>query len=536
MNYTISIHLGLTSIIPAAFAFSLPLIGRITKSRLVGTIYFMVATFLTFLVNTIVFYQVHIYDTIVVYPFGGWPPPLGVVYVADKTSTLMGFTISLSIFILSLYIHWYTRHMDNYLLMYTLVLILEAGFMGFLYTSDVFNIYVMLEVIGLATYPLVAFYSYRWKALAASARYAILAAIITVLYFLATILLYAVAGTLNMGCLAVKVRSISLCQHSDPFFGGGVNGPLFYFVFYLAMAIWTSFLISALFPNHFWLPDAHSEAPSPISALLSGLAINMGVYFFLRIVYTVYNDGLFTHELGNVMFITLTLASIATIYGALMMGFEDDVKRILAYSTIMNTGFIYMGVSLGTVLGVTAGLYHMLNHAIGKILAFTAIGVFVRRYRTRNIEALEGAGHLYPLAMFTLIASFLHLIGLPPFGGFFSKILLFQSLIEVGNYIVACILIVSTVASSYGYLRVLEHLWHIPFPTVILKREKLSLHTKIVLLVLVAWTLLLGLLQQTVYTILVDTSRQLINGYKDYAMALYMLYKYLTPTDIQVPE
>lgn len=536
MDYTISLYLGLTSIIPIAFAFSLPLIGRITKSKLIGTIHFMIATFLTLLVNIIVFYQVHVGDVIIVYPFGGWPPPLGIVYVADKTSALIGFTTSLSIFILSLYIHWYTRHMDNYLLMYTLVLVLEAGFMGFLYTSDVFNIYVMLEVIGLATYPLVAFYSHKGKALAASARYAILAATITVLYFLATILLYATAETLNIGCLAVKIRNINLCQHSDPFFRGEVDGPLFYFIFYLAMAVWTSFLISALFPNHFWLPDAHSEAPSPISAILSGLAINMGVYLFLRVIYTIYSGGLFTHELSNVMFITLILASIATIYGALMMGFEDDVKRILAYSTIMNIGFIYMGISLGTVLGVTAGLYHMLNHAIGKVLAFTAIGVFVRRYRTRSIEALEGAGHLYPLAMFTLVASFLHLIGLPPFGGFFSKVLLFQSLIEADKYVIAGILIISTVTSSYGYLRVLEHLWHIPFPTAMLKREKLSLHTKIVLLTLVAWTLILGLLQQAVYTILVNTSKQLINGYKDYVMTLYMLYKYLTPTNIQAPE
>lgn len=536
MEYTISLYLGLTSLTPIAFAFSLPLIGKILRNRFVETTCFILATFLTFIVNALVFYHVYVDNAILLYPFGGWPPPLGIVYVADKTSALLGLLTSTSILVLSFYIQWHVRHMSNYLMMYILVLILEAGFMGFLYTSDVFNMYVMLEVIGLATYPLVAFYSHKRKALVAAARYAILAATITTLYFLTTVLLYAAAGTLNIGCLAVKVRNITLNNSGDVFFSNEVHGPVFYFVSYLAIALWTSFLVSALFPNHFWLPDAHSEAPSPISALLSGIAVNMGVYFFLRTMYTVYNGGLFAHELSDVRNITLVLASVATIYGAVMMGFEDDVKRVLAYSTVMNMGFIYMGISLGTLLGVTAGLYHLLNHAVGKMLAFTAIGVFIRRYRTRNIRALEGVGHVYPLAMFALIASLLHLIGLPPFGGFFSKVLLFQSLAETGNYAVATILIVSTVASSYGYLRILEHLWHIPFPPTVLRKEKLSLNTKVVLIVLTLWILMLGFLQPTIQAVLVDTSNQLINGYKDYVRALYMLYKYLTPVNIHVPE
>ncbi|WFO74815.1 cation:proton antiporter [Desulfurococcaceae archaeon MEX13E-LK6-19] len=535
MAVEVSIVLGLSSIAPMAFAFSLPLLGKIVKNRVIETIYFIVATGIVFILNTIIAYKVFVENIILVYPFGGWPPPLGIAYIADKLSALLGFITALTIFVVSLYIQWYSRHMENYLMLYTLVLILEAGFMGFLYTSDVFNIYVMLEVIGLSTYPLVAFYSHKRKALVAAARYAILAATITALYFFSTVLLYGVAGTLNMGCLALKARNITMGSIGDPFFNNEVYGPMFYFTFYLAMALWTSFLISALFPNHFWLPDAHSEAPSPISAILSGLAVNMGVYFFMRITYTVYNGGVFARELVSVRDITLLLASIATFYGALMMGFEDDVKRILAYSTVMNIGFIYMGISLGTILGVTAGLYHLMNHAIGKTLAFIAIGVFVRRYRTRNIRALEGVGHVYPLAMFALIAGFLHLIGLPPFGGFFSKVLLFQALVEANNYAVASVLIVSTVASSYGYLRVLEHLWHMPFPSKIIKKERLSLSVKTVILVLILWIIMLGFLQSTLVDILNDTSRQLLRDYTTYITALYTLYKNMIPPGITLP-
>ena len=194
-----------------------------------------------------------------------------------------------------------------------------------------------------------------------------------------------------------------------------------------------------------------------------------------------------------------------------------------------------MGVGLGTATGLAAGLYHLVNHAIGKALAFTAIGVLVREFRTRNIIALEGTGRYYPMILFSLTIAFLHLIGLPPFGGFFSKLLLYQAFVEKQMYIMALMVIVTSVLSSYGYLRILEHLWHPPVPKQLIHPRSLAIAVNITMIIFIAAILSIGFLSPFITEYLRNVGVYTTNGYMEYIDTVYKALHSLRPDNIITP-
>ncbi len=393
----------------------------------------------------------------VLYRMGGWPPPLGIVYEVDAFSALLAAYTALIIVSVVIYSRWYLRDDPGVPYYYALLFGLEAGLLGIYYTGDVFNLFVMIEVLGIACYGLVAYYRSSREAVEAAFKYAFFGALAGLVYFLAAVLTYSGFGSLTMGFVAATSRPQFRYPYAEIFAWGNVVGAV---VLVLALAHWTFTFKAGVFPNHFWLPDAHPAAPTPISAVLSGLVVNAGAYASMRFLYTVfgvYDPLSIFHELSPYFTTVLSaVGAISAIFASLMMLIQKDAKRLIAYSTIMHLGLIFTGFSLGTELGVRAATYHILTHAAGKALLFMSVGVAIEISGTRRISELKAVGRLSPVVGASIVLSSLSLVGLPPLGGFFSKFSLYQAFIETGRFELVAVLLVSSGIALLGYLKVVQ--------------------------------------------------------------------------------
>ncbi|MFA4639719.1 proton-conducting transporter transmembrane domain-containing protein [Pyrococcus kukulkanii] len=448
---------GLTPIIPIVFAFALPLTSIIVKgNKKVIQAHALVGTGLTLLSAFKLFRTAYVAEKPLIYTFGGWNAPVGIIYEVDRMSALLALITTLLMFLIAIYSYRYLGGEGGFEWYYTLYLGLEAGLLGVLLTGDAFNLFVMIEVTSIAAYALVMFYHKRGDSLCAGLKYALIGAIGTTMYFLALGVIYYAFGTLNMANLSAIVHGIDFPIVTETYYNIAVASGIA-----LALASWAFLIKAAIVPNHFWLPEAHPAAPSPISAILSGLVVNVGIYSLVRFLYTIYG-GQLSGQLGDVVhlisIIIIILGAVSAIFGALMMSVQKDVKRLIAYSTIMHMGYLAMAVGVGTQMALQAAIFHMINHAVAKALLFLAVGVFIHAAGSRNINDLAGLGRKMPLATFGLAIASLSLVGIPPLNVFFSKLLLFNAFMEK-SFVLALILVLSSVIALVAYIRVLYEIW-----------------------------------------------------------------------------
>jgi multicomponent Na+:H+ antiporter subunit D len=298
---------------------------------------------------------------------------------------------------------------------YTLLLGLETGLLGVVYTGDAFNLFVMVEVTSITLYGLIAFYRTEGEAVDSALKYALLGAVSTTFYFIALIFYYASYGTLNMADLASKAGGLWFPVSGSPY-GSILTGT----AVALALTIWAFTFKAALFPNHFWLPDAHSAAPAPVSAALSGLVVSNGAYVVIRFLYTIFGKASISSlpfqfpslvspaGFPSVFFDSLKLSliilgSASAIMASLLMLLQKNVKRVIAYSTIFHMGLIFMGVGLGTDLALKAAIFHLINHAIAKSLLFISVGLLAAYAGSRRIDKLGGIGRYAPITFATFL-------------------------------------------------------------------------------------------------------------------------------------
>jgi len=456
----LEINQSLGFVVPliAIAAFALPLISLKIKKKIFYDAYTLLFSLIAFIVSLDVFLHAYTSGEPILYPFGGWPPVIGVVYEVDGFSAILGVLTTSVMLLIVAYSIWYTRFMDEYTWYYTLLLGLEAGLLGCLYTGDAFNLFVMIEVLAISTYGLVAYYRSRPQAIEAAIKYAIIGAVATTLYFLSLVFIYAAYGSLNMADIALKSMGV-YSQISGGVYGNIASAS----ATALALALWTFTFKAALFPNHFWLPDAHPEAPTPVSAALSGLVVNVGVYATARFLYTMFGETSVLADIGfrKAVFTALLILGIMSgIIGALLMIVQNDVKRLLAYSTISHVGLLFMALAVGLTdvvesirTGLVALVYHIINHSVGKALLFLAVGILIHASGTRDLDGMCGVGRLYPLASLSLILGFFQLMGFPGFGGFFSKLLLYQAYLSAGMLIPAIMVVIISAISILGYIR-----------------------------------------------------------------------------------
>jgi len=366
---------------------------------------------------------------LILYHMGGWKTPLGIDLVMDNFSVLMLIVVNLVSFATVLFSIQYMRRytaLDKY---YVLLLFLVASLNGVVLSGDIFNLYVFIEMASLASYSLVAFGVER-PDLEASIRYQVLGTVGSFFILLGIGLIYGALGTLDLAHMSTLISS----SNSKPTLMLSI--PLLMFGFSLK---------AALVPFHAWLPDAHPTAPSPISAMLSGVVIKvLSLYGIGRIFFGVFG---MTYTLSQVL---LYAGLISIFFGALAALGQTDFKRLLAYSSISQIGYIMFGLGLGTPMGIAGALFHLLNHATFKSLYFFCAGATEYATGTREINKLGGLSEKMPVTCgASLFASF-SLAGIPPFGGFWSKLLIIFAAILSGNLVLG-ILVASAGLLTMGY-------------------------------------------------------------------------------------
>jgi multicomponent Na+:H+ antiporter subunit D len=378
------------------------------------------------------------------YALGGWPPPIGIEYVLDPLSAYLVTIVALVGLMIAIYpveVGFDVRP-QRFVPLYPLVLLLLSGLTGVMLSGDLFHLFVFIEIYALATYPLVALGGDR--GVFASLRYLLLGTIGSGLYLLGVGFLYFSTGTLNMADMAEQLVGIS----DSP----TVLGAMALIVIGLALKM-------ALFPLHVWLPDAHSYSPPAVAALLAAVQVKAGAYALLRILYDVFGPAYLGAEGLPVTTALTWFGAAGIVVGSVLAIQQPDIKRMLAYSTVAQLGYIGVGIGLGTPLALVGAMLHVLNHAVMKSGLFLVAGGIIQQTGLKTIARFSGLGKRMPLTMtgFTLLA--LSMVGIPPTAGFFSKWYLVLGSLEADNLILAVVIGTSSLLTAVYFLRLFERIF-----------------------------------------------------------------------------
>jgi len=376
------------------------------------------------------------------YAIGGWVAPWGIEYRVDAAGA---FVLLIVAIIGSVVIPFAAASVREEIpperipLFYCCYLLCLTGLLGIAITGDAFNLFVFLEISSLSSYVLISLGRDR-RALTAAFQYLIMGTIGATFILIAVGLLYMMTGTLNMVDLAERLPRVATTR-----------------TVVVAFAFLTvgASLKLALFPLHLWLPNAYTYAPSVISAFLAATATKVGVYVLLRFFFSVFGAS-FSFEVMRAGEMLLVLAVTAMLVGSTIAIFQENIKRMLAYSSIAQIGYMILGVSLASVTGITAGLIHLFNHALMKGALFLALGCIFLRIGSVHIRDMEGIAKTMPLTMAAFVAGGLSLIGVPLTSGFISKWYLVQSALEQDIWPVAFLILASSLIAVVYVWRVVE--------------------------------------------------------------------------------
>jgi multicomponent Na+:H+ antiporter subunit D len=379
------------------------------------------------------------------YYVGGWLPPLGIEFVIDYFSAFVLTVILLLAFFGCIYAKKSVEAEigpKKTVAFYVLYVLLVTGVCGMTVTGDIFNLYVFLEISALSAYALIASAGGR-KALMASYHYVIMGSLSAGFILLGIGHLYVATGTLNMADLARLL---------PPLYGSTVVHTAFVF-FIVGLSIKT-----ALFPLHLWLPGAYTHAPSAVSVILSTAMAKVGAYATIRILFTVFTPAFIIDYLPITQFI-LWVAGAAIIAGSVIAIGQTDLKRMLAYSSVSQMGYIMFGIGVANHIALSGALIHILGHALMKGTLFMAAGLIISATGLRAIRDLSGLAHRMPVTCAAFTLASLSMIGIPPTIGFMAKFFLAWGAVESGNWIFVAVILASTLLSAVYFWRVIEYMW-----------------------------------------------------------------------------
>lgn len=402
--------------IPLAATFINLLLTKINKK---------VADYLAILVSAVLAVMAvrMLFEPAFVYNVGGWLPPWGILLVSDGVSSMMLVVINVISLLVMIYS---TKYMTTYTAKpkyYALLLLMIGGMNGVVITGDMFNLYVFLEIASIASYALVGFGCEK-EELEASFKYLILGGVASTAVLFGIAFLYSITGTLNMPDLSQQLELLGMTKSV---------------AFVIALFIMGFGLKASAVPFHAWLPDAHPSAPAPISAMLSGVLIKaLGLYTIMRIMFLVIGRHAL---LSSIM---LFLGALSMVVAGLLAIGQSDFKRMLAYSSISQMGYVFAGLGLAlnpeadisvAALGLIGAIFHLVNHAVFKSLLFLCSGAVEYRTGTRDLGKLGGLIRRMPVTGVTCSIGSLSIAGIPPFNGFWSKLIIIIALIRGGHIV-----------------------------------------------------------------------------------------------------
>ncbi len=376
------------------------------------------------------------------YLLGSWPAPWGIEYRIDAVNAFVLVLVAVVGAVIVPYAHRSVEaeiRGEQHYLYWGTYLLCFTGLLGVTITGDAFNIFVFLEISSLSAYVLIAFGRDR-RALVASYQYLIMGTIGATFIVIGIGLLYLMTGTLNLADLAQRIGEMPL------------HRPQLAALAFLTVGI---SLKLALFPLHLWLPNAYTYAPSVSTAFLATTATKVALYLLLRFGYTVFGHSqVFTRlPLGEV----LLVMSVAAMFVASTVAiFQNDVKRMFAYSSVAQIGYITLGASLAGATGLTGGIVHLFNHAMSKGAIFMLLGCVALRIGQPGMQAIAGLGKRMPWTCAGLVIGGLSLIGVPGTVGFVSKWYLVLAALERGWWWLAVLILMSSLLAVIYVWRVIE--------------------------------------------------------------------------------
>lgn len=430
-------------VIPLFAAFLIPIIGRMVP----GFQRIVTSTAMLVLVVLSVIIALH-RPEILTLKAGGWEPvngvPIAIYLVFDGLTGFLLIIINLLGFLSAFYSISYIIRYTGENFFYTLMCLMIAGMNGVVLSGDLFNLYVFLEISVISSYALVAFGVEKTE-LEASFKYQVLGGLASLLVLLGIAMIYWRTKSLNIADIAFLLR----------------EGKQDAFLVFVQLILVAGFGIkAALIPFHAWLPDAHSSAPSPISAMLSGVLIKaVGVYVIIRLFFNMF-------QLNTHLAIVITvIGALSMIIGVLLAIGQWDLKRLLAYHSISQMGYVVIGVGMGMILlarggdkpvaalAIGGGLFHMINHAVFKGLLFLNAGAIEYATGTRDMKKMGGLAEYMPITLTSSFSASMAISGLPPFNGFFSKLVIIMAAIKGGFYLLAALAVIAGIITLASFMK-----------------------------------------------------------------------------------
>ncbi|WP_417344498.1 complex I subunit 5 family protein [Ferrimonas sp.] len=379
------------------------------------------------------------------YPMGSWGAPLGIDLFADGLSLIMLMTTALTGLGISVYASGYfgAERAGHF---WPLWLLLWGALNALFLSADIFNLYVTLELLGLAAVALVALAGGA-QALTSAMRYLLVGLVSSLFYLLGVALLYHGVGTLDLTLLAQRITPSPSVWVALGLMGAGL------------------LIKSALFPLHFWLPPAHANAPTPVSALLSALVVKASFYILLRLWWTLLPAT--TVPLAQLLG---GLGGIAVLWGGVLALRQTRLKLLIAYSTVSQLGYLFLAFPLGIGLAWKGAVYMVLSHAMAKAALFMAAGNIMTAAGHDRIAEFDPILQKLPLTMTAFTLAGVSIMGLPPSGGFIAKWLLLQASVQSGQWWWALILLLGGFLAAAYLFRVIGCVFTQATPSASLQR------------------------------------------------------------------
>jgi multicomponent Na+:H+ antiporter subunit D len=431
-------------VIPLAGAFLIMIIGRFTEelNRYLTTLVLLILACISFycLFTT--------GDKIFVYKVGGWEAihsvPIGIYMVMDGLTVIVLCIINLIGLLAAVYSISYIKRYTAGNYFYALFCLMIGGMNGVVLSGDLFNIFVFLEISVISSYALVAF-GVESNELEASFKYQILGGLASFLILF------------GIGLIYWKTKTLNIADIKEAF-SGGYDKTFYLFIQILLLSGFG--LKAAIIPFHAWLPDAHSSAPSPISAMLSGIFIKaVGIYVIIRLFFNMFATS------QEMAILITTLGTLSMVIGVFLAIGQWDIKRLLAYHSISQMGYVVMSVGMGMILlsqgakpeiaslAIAGGLFHLVNHAAFKGLLFLNAGAIEYTIGTRDLKQMGGLSRIMPVTSATSFVASMSISGVPPFNGFFSKLMIIIAAIMAKFYLLAALAVIVSIITLASFLK-----------------------------------------------------------------------------------